>query len=131
MVAFVSSKRVVAHAKLATDIERAFNVAGNIPYVGIVSGSLRAVAGKMQAIAGLAFCIIGVVGTAIAHNSKVKHRYQNLTNLGVQHLRHGILNMIRGIIEVGLGCSFGGFGSVFMLIPNLSQDRAFDPYFKY
>ncbi|MFI5343958.1 MAG: hypothetical protein ACHQUC_07040 [Chlamydiales bacterium] len=116
---------------VATAIETGFNLTGTIPIVGIFSGVLRLVAGKTQAVAGLLFFGIGVIGGLVASSCLARHRFQVMRHLGAEHFNHGVANMVRGIAEVIAGVSFGGLGSLLMLIPNLAQDNAFSPCYKY
>lgn len=118
-------------SRLATEIERGFNVAGNIPVVSIVSGSLRMLVGKAQAVAGALLWAASKVGAATTADRLSKRRFALLGKFGAMHFQHGLANIFRGMVEVTLGGTFGGLGSIFMVIPNLSEPRPFDPTFKY
>jgi len=108
-----------------TEIERMFNLAGSIPIVAIVSGIVRATAGKVQAIAGLVLVGVGNAGQWFQPSNSVK--WEQLTAQGVRHATHGVLNM-----AVGLGECVAGFtivGSLVLLVYRTAH--GFDPIYKY
>jgi len=116
-----------------TAIETGFNVAGCIPIVGFVSGSLRAGLGKVQAVAGLVLMAVGGLGQLFADdNTRVHRRFEKVFQLGAEHTIHGVLNIIRGSAEAFTCAAFFGVGNLMFLIPNLAQNDIFEPFvFKY
>lgn len=122
--------------EMATKIETGFNVLGSLPFIGAVSGLLRIVAGKIQIVASAVLVLVGIIGAAVSRAPHARFRFRQMRELGKEHVIHGLLNIIRGAVEFFAGTSFAGtslrgFGSLFMLIPNLSQDRMFSPAYKY
>ena len=115
----------------ATGIEMGFNIAGSMPVIGAGSGLLRMVAGKVQAVTAALLVIVGLIGGATTSSLVAKLRFRHIKQLGMEHLQHGFLNIIRGAVEFFAGTSLQGFGSLFMLIPNLGQDKIFSPACKY
>lgn len=117
--------------QVATAVETGFNVVGSMPVIGAGSGLLRMVAGKVQAVTAAVLVIVGLIGEATTSSLVAKLRFRHIKRLGMEHLQHGLLNVIRGAVEFFAGTSLHGFGSLFMLIPNLGQDKIFSPAFKY
>jgi hypothetical protein len=114
-----------------THIETRFNQFNTIPVLGIPGGYVRAILGKIQATAG---AIIGMVGLAGMLVNQDDLRWRKISQLGAEHLIHGVLNIMRGFSEavvgvVGLGLA--GVGSLFLIIPNMCQRDSFSPTFKY
>lgn len=119
--------------RVGTRIEKGFNFVGCLPFIGILSGALRASLGKIQAVAGLVLMGVGAVGTAVSEDSaRVQARFNKIFRMGQEHTLHGALNVIRGLAEVFTCAAFFGIGNAIFLIPNLHQREAFAPcYFKY
>jgi len=107
-------------------LETGFNIAGCIPFVSLFSGCLRALAGKVEMIAGIALATIGFIAFAITADLK----WQNIAVLGSELALHGTLNIIRGFGEAIL-CASTIAGNLFLLIPNMTKDSKFSPYFEY
>lgn len=107
-------------------VERAFNVAGSIPFVGAWSGLARAPLGQAQFITGIALSVVGFIGSKTSRDSL---KWKKVTEVGVEHILHGLLNTIRGIVEFLLGITL--MGSFVMLLPNLINEDKFSPFFKY
>jgi hypothetical protein len=110
-----------------TSVEKKFNIAGSIPLVGVISGSLRSLAGQIQAIAGLVFAAAAVVAQVfdIANSKKWEERSVQ----GLEYALHGGFNFLRGTLET--------FGAA-MVIPSLislgvqfTSKNGFEPIFKY
>jgi hypothetical protein len=108
------------------NIERGFNVAGSIPFVGAWSGLARAPLGQAQFITGIALSVVGLIGSKVSNNNL---HWKKITQIGVEHILHGLLNTIRGIVEFILGITL--MGSFVMLLPNLINEDKFSPFFKY
>jgi len=106
-----------------TKIEKAFNIAGGIPIVGIVSGSLRAMAATIQAVVAFLFAAFSMVAQLI--DSANAGKWEERASLGLEHMIHGGLNYLRAIGEV--------FTSTLAvpLIVQLCREDKFEPVFKY
>lgn len=120
---------------LGIDLEKIFNIGGCLPWLGILSGSLRIVFGKTQAIGGIALTIFSEIGLGVSNLSKVDPnllpKWQTLSKFGAELTIHGCLNVIRGTGEVLIGTYSFGLGNVVLIIPNLVSERNFGPYFSY
>lgn len=111
--------------KSAHMIEKAFNVAGSLPIIGIFSGTVRAIAGQVQAVAGATFALIGLVRQQFSTDAK----WSEMTRAGVEHGMHGMLNVIRGLGESMLSTLV--IGSAIPLAFNLYKTEKFSPYYEY
>ncbi|HEV8053050.1 MAG TPA: hypothetical protein VGP47_11200 [Parachlamydiaceae bacterium] len=111
---------------LFTNIEKNFNIAGCIPVVSLLSGAMRAIAGKIQVIVGAVIATTGFINLMITQNS----RWEKWVNLGSELMIHGTLNIFRGLGEALL-CGTTGVGNVVLLIPNMNKDDMFSPYLAY
>ena len=109
-----------------TTFETAFNVAGSTPFVAIVSGGLRAAAGKIQLLTGLVFGVAGLIGQLTSHNER---KWENITHVGLENVKHGALNLIRGLAESIVGLTI--VGSLVLLAAQLLSSNRFAPIFKY
>lgn len=108
---------------LMTAVDTAFNIAGSIPVVGALSGSIRcSTYAEIQLVAGIAFMGIGLFAQAL---SSEPQEWKRLTSLGVETFKHSFLNLGRGLLEAVLGLTI--VGSPLLLIPNLP--RGFKPWF--
>lgn len=116
-------------------VEKGFNMAGCIPVIGITSAAFRIVAGKTQFIAGVILGASSLVGMGIVmlttKNEKQLRQWQDLTLFSASHVVHGALNCLRGTAEFIVGCSFGGYGNIVLIVPNLLQDDPFTPVYNY
>lgn len=109
-----------------TNVERSFNIAGSIPVVALVSGSLRATAAKAQFLAGLAFGLVGLIGQIASANTK---KYENITDKASEQIIHGFLNFVRGTAELLLGITF--IGTLGILAYQSLSERKFEPIIPY
>jgi hypothetical protein len=110
-----------------TEIEKGFNIAGGIPFVSILSGSLRMIAGKIQLIAGALIGFVGLVGQMINSNQILK--WEGISEKGLEHLIHGGLNIGRGLLEAFLGATL--LGSLGILAGQSLSSNKFEPIHKY
>jgi hypothetical protein len=110
------------------EIEKWFNLAGCLPFVGIVSGSLRVMAGKVQAVAGL--ILFGIATLMLLAKDQDK-KLEKMEVWGFEFAIHGALNVLRGTGEATLCALTLGVGNVFLLIPNMGMKERFAPCFKY
>lgn len=121
--------------KVCHEIERIFNIAGCIPGLGILAGSIRTILGRVQAITGLAIVAISEVGRFLASqtssNKELVKKWEDLSQFGLTHLVHGTLNVLRGTGEMLVGSYTMGLGNAPLLIPNLINRRNFTPYYDY
>lgn len=122
------SETIQSINRIGTKIETLFNYAGCCPFVGAISGILRAALGKIQAVSGLALMAVGVVGSVVTDSRASKERFNRIFQLGKEHTIHGALNAIRGWAEVATSAVFG-IGNLVFLIPNIYQDEPFSPFF--
>lgn len=120
---------------VCTDVEKIFNIGSSTPWIGFLSGTLRAVLGQVQAVVGIALTTISQVGLIIASLSKAETalvaKWQNISKLGIELTIHGCLNFIRGIGEALIGKYTFGLGNIVLIAPNTMFDRGFTPYFAY
>lgn len=115
-----------------TKVEKGFNVAGCIPYVGIVSGNLRAALGKVQCVAGIILLVSGKMGQIGAKmQGKSTREWDRIMLLGAEHTVHGALNVLRGLGEALLGIVTLGVGNILLLAPNMMNKDEFGPYVPY
>lgn len=108
-------------------VERNFNIAGSIPFVGVISGSLRSLAGQIQAIAGLIFAVVAVVAQIFDQANSQKWEERSVQ--GLEHALHGGFNFLRGTLE-----AFGAatvIPSLISLGVQCSSKNGFEPIFKY
>ena len=113
--------------QVLTDIEKGFNVAGCIPVVSFVSSALRVLVGKVQAAVGAMIAFAGICTGVLRNDQKLA---STMTILGSELVLHGALNVIRGAGEFAL--SAGTIvGNIFLLIPNMNQEKPFSPYIPY
>ena len=108
------------------NIETIFNIAGSTPFVAVLSGSVRSLAGAVQAFAGMYFGAKGILGMFFFSKSK---NCEPLVVTGFSHTAHGGLNFLRGIIEHILGLTL--IGSVALLMYQLNSDNKFQPLYPY
>lgn len=113
--------RVLIEEALTT-AETGFNILGSIPIAAIVSGAVRMVIGKVQVVAGAAFALYGLMYSFLAYKT-------DLTEIGVEHILHGCLNIGRGLTELLLGITF--VGSFLLLFGQLVTNNVFTPQFAY
>lgn len=87
--------------KFASKVETGFNTAGFIPIVGAISGSLHVIAGTVQLVAGATFLSVGVMARAASRS----RRFDQVLDFRKENLKHGGLNILRGLYEVLMfGC---------------------------
>jgi membrane-bound ClpP family serine protease len=113
-------------ANTLTNIEKGFNIAGSIPVVSFFSGAIRAIAGKIQGVVGAIFFVMGLASYMVTNDS----RWIPLINLGSELVIHGALNVLRGVGEAML-CVTTLVGNIMLLVPNMSKEDMFSPYFDY
>lgn len=120
---------------ICTDVEKIFNIAGCTPWIGVLSGTMRVLFGQAETIAGVALAAISEVGLLITTVTKsdatLISKWGVLSKLGIELTIHGCLNIMRGTGELLIGNYTLGLGNVILLIPNLSNQRNFAPYFPY
>ena len=75
------------------DIDRQFGKAGCIPIVSTLTGYMRELYGIVEAIAGVAQLAFGFLSLPFTDDNRFIDR-------GFEHLNHGVLNIIRGNIEM-------------------------------
>lgn len=108
---------------LMTAVDATFNLAGCIPVVGAISGSIRCnTYAEIQFVAGIALMGIGLFAQAL---SSEPQEWSRLTYLGVETFKHSFLNLGRGLFEAMLGLTI--VGSPLLFFPNSST--GFNPYF--
>lgn len=121
--------------KIATQVERIFNILGCIPFIGSFSGSLRAAAGHLQVLAGAVLAGAGQIGIFTSRTrhseSEIELKWKMVSTLGAELILHGCLNIIRGYGESLLGYYSLGLANVILLIPNMYKEDSFSPYFAY
>lgn len=118
-----------------TEAEKVFNIVACIPALGILSGVIRAFAGKLQMISGVALASIGEFNLQMIKMSKkesaVKNKWETISELGKEMTIHGCLNMIRGTGEALIGTYTFGLGNLFLIIPNIVDNQNFEPRMRY
>lgn len=112
--------------KTLTDVERGFNIAGGIPVVAVLSGALRAVAGKFQVIAGAIIGILGLIGQMVSNNAA---KWEHIAQKGLETVMHGGLNLLRGFGETLVGLTV--VGSLGILAGQALSKNKFEPIYKY
>lgn len=111
---------------LFTNIEKGFNIAGTVPVASFFSGMIRAIAGKVQMIAGAILSVFSYANFLITRQP----RWAYLADVGNEFILHGALNILRGLSEAAL-CATTIAGNIALLIPNMSKEEMFSPYFTY
>lgn len=82
--------------KILAKSETALNLIGYIPVISSMSGLVRMVGGKIQALIGF---FVAAFSLFTAFKSVNKFRALLIFRIGLEHLLHGICNLIRGSIE--------------------------------
>lgn len=112
-------------------IETKLNMAGSIPIVGIISGSFRASVGVIQLVAGAVFAFIGFIGKQLNGNPILKQ----MAKRGPEFIIHGILNQIRGQIEIIAALTIVGsitLGAYQLWVrENQTGENGFRPFISY
>lgn len=120
---------------LGTDIEKIFNIAGCLPWLGVLSGTVRSFVGQVQTTLGIALTTLSELGLIFGKLSKVNteliSKWKILSKLGIELTVHGCLNTIRGTGEMLIGTYTLGLGNMALILPNLSNNHNFAPYFPY
>jgi len=120
---------------IGTDLERGLNLASSTPVLCLLSGPLRILIGKAQVIAGSLIAAIGETGLFMnakpEANMESIYKWHTISKLGIEHIIHGCLNILRGTGETYLATYTMGLGNIILLIPNLGHGRNFDPFFGY
>ena len=107
--------------KTLSKAEEALNLVGYIPLVSIISAAIRSLAGKLQALLSFVFAVGSfIAGWFSPHHKKLKH-FQNC-RLGIEHLLHGLFNVVRALFEAVPFLS---------LVTCLPYDRILKKRFKY
>lgn len=88
--------------KNISEIERKFNIAGSIPLVSILSGQVRYMAGIVQTVAGVSFSLLGYVAQLVRPKEQ---KWAGVTRMGVEHMLHGPMNVMRGLGEALIGAT--------------------------
>jgi hypothetical protein len=121
--------------ELGSDIEKGFNIAGCTPFICILSGNIRILAGKLQILAGSVIAAIGELALFIMTkpdaDTEILNKWRTLSKLGTEHIIHGCLNVLRGTGESWLGSWTMGIANIFLIAPNLNQQRNFGAFFAY
>lgn len=107
-----------------THIDVAFNLLGSVPFVNEASGPVRMGYGKIQAAAGAVLIGIGVSGWAISSD---KRYWNRVATSGAEHIAHGVLNGVTGLIESVTGPLF----CVLKLLGHHLTGDQFLPFFAY
>jgi hypothetical protein len=112
--------------KLAQLAEQGFNIADSIPIVSLTTSQCRLVAGLVQLVAAAVFSLIGLVAQVCSEDQK----WVDLANRSVEHLKHGLANMGRGLGEFLLACTI--IGPLFLLVYQSASSNKFAPmFYKY
>lgn len=94
-------------------VEKYFNIAACIPFIGILSGIIRSKAGFIQFFIGFVMWIISIINLLIDNNSK----WEKVGYLGKKTILHGSLNLLRGTLETI--CALTIVGNLLLILPNL------------
>jgi hypothetical protein len=100
--------------------EEALNLIGYIPMISILSAALRTLGGKIQVVIGFFFAIYHLIATFKSSRGKIRHFLR--FRAGLEHFFHGLLNLVRAMIEAV------PFLSLVICLP---YDRFFKKRFKY
>ncbi|MBS0604457.1 MAG: hypothetical protein JSS60_05395 [Verrucomicrobia bacterium] len=101
-------------------LEEAFNLIGYIPFMSVLSATVRAIGGKAQALLGLCFAIGYFCLLGFTETRKIKHFFHLKSSFS--QILHGICNIVRAAIEA---VPFLG------LVVCLPYDRLLKKRFKY
>lgn len=107
-------------AKTFAKGEAALNLIGYIPMVSTLSAGVRMLGGKLQVVIGFCFGIYSLAVGIKSSRGKIRH-FVNFRTC-VEHFVHGILNMLRALIEAV------PFLSLILCLP---YDHFFKKRFKY
>lgn len=117
MTPFVTKEQL---AKTLAKGEEALNLIGYIPMVSLLSAALRTLGGKLQAVLGLLLAIAFLIAGFKSPKNKIRHLLNFRTSL--EHLFHGVANIIRALLEAVPFLS---------LVTCLPYDRLLKKRFKY
>lgn len=121
--------------KLFTDAEKIFNIVACIPILGVLSSTVRGFLGQVQALCGVGIAAISEVGKLMTSNKgeeyHLKQKWEVLSQFGLEFAVHGCLNTLRGTFEAGIGTYTLGMGNILLLVPNMANNRNFNPYLPY
>lgn len=108
-----------------TEIETLFNMLGSLPVIGMVSGSVRVTAGAVQTVSAVIFATASFIAKSCVSNLNERAVWADRTEIGVNHIYHGIGNIFRGAVE-GI-MSFTLIGSVCLFVVQIASERKFQP----
>ncbi len=114
-------------ARALTVMEKGFNVAAGIPFLSMMSSSLRCEVAKIQLLMGAGLVGFGLMGL-LADEDLDQSRWEIMTGRGVQVLVHGLCNSIRGGVEHMIALTV--WGSLVPLSVQLFTNQ-FEPIVKY
>jgi hypothetical protein len=112
--------------KTLTKVETGFNVAGSIPIVALFSSSLRYTAGIIQACVGAAIAGVSMLAQMV---SKQTAKWDQFSQKGIEHLTHGVLNAVRGIVEGVAAATL--LGTLIIFGVQAARPEKFAPIVKY
>jgi len=115
--------------RILTQIETGFNVLDSLPVVSVASSLIRATAGKVQMLVGAFLALTGTLGQLI--NSSDQKKWEKLTKIGLEHMTHGGLNLLRGAGEFLLGVYTYGIGNLVLFGIQFASENGFEPHVKY
>ncbi len=107
------------------NVEKFFNKAGSVPLLAITSAALRVILAKIQFVAGALFAAIGAIG----HRCTQSEKWAQMRSQGLTHMKHGPLNLLRGLGELLLGVTL--VGSLIPLAVQLNRKNGFAPVCQY
>lgn len=126
---------ITAINQTGTDVEKIFNILNSMPFFALLFGPLRVVAGKIQTLTGALLAGLGELGAFIGRQTgappELMHKWNTISKLGLEHIIHGSLNVLRGSGESLIAGYTMGLANMLLFVPNLSNNRNFAPYFTY
>ncbi len=84
--------------KTLAKCEIALNYIGYIPMISILSAPIRGLGGKIQAILGFSFAIFSLIAGFNSQTNKI--RYFFIFKTSIEHFIHGLLNIVRAMVEI-------------------------------
>jgi hypothetical protein len=121
--------------EIGSNIERGFNIAATVPFIGTMTSAIRITLAKILFLAGAIFASviesIHFIASKAGADNELLYLLRTLSTLGLEYMIHGCLNVIRGASELMIGACTFGLGSVVLIIPNMAAGRNFTPFFGY
>lgn len=112
--------------KTLTKIETGFNIAGSIPIVALLSSSVRYTAGIVQACVGAAIAGISMLAQMVSNQNT---KWERFSQKGIEHLTHGVLNAVRGMVEGVAAATL--LGTLIIFGVQAARPEKFAPIVKY